>query len=112
MKRIVYIFLLLTLPAGTFFAGFLVGHLSPFDIPGTRYSCFQIARFHHDHLMWKYGIYDGSNINIDNPRREINQRAIDLNHKLLEVCNENPTQLTSVSPHVFPPINPSIFIPN
>lgn len=50
-------------------------------------GCNQIARYHADFLMRKYDIHDVFNTDVSNPRRDINQKASDLNAKLLEVCN-------------------------
>ena len=50
-------------------------------------GCNQIGRYHQDLLMRKYDIYDGFNTDQSNPKRVINQKASDLNAKLLEICN-------------------------
>lgn len=50
-------------------------------------GCNQIARYHADLLMRKYDISDGFNTDQSNPKRAINQKASDLNAKLLEICN-------------------------
>ena len=42
--------------------------------------------------MKKYNIHDGFNTDQNNPRHEINQRASDLNGKLLEICDTDPTR--------------------
>lgn len=73
-----------------FFIGFYAGQLFPSDIVRTHYSCQQIARFHQDYLMSKYSIDDGFNTNLNNPKRDINQRASNLNARLLEVCTTPP----------------------
>lgn len=60
------------------------------DTLPTRYGCNQIARWHADYLMREYGIE--FNTNSDNPKRDINQKAGDLNGKLLGICNIDPTK--------------------
>ena len=53
-------------------------------------SCGDIARYHQDYLMQHYGVTAGFNTNQDNPNSRINQRAADLNSKLLEICLSDP----------------------
>lgn len=53
-------------------------------------GCNQIARLHQDYLMRELDIDPGFDTNLDNPNRDINQKASDLNAKLLEICNTDP----------------------
>ncbi|MEK7518179.1 MAG: hypothetical protein AAB583_06580, partial [Patescibacteria group bacterium] len=76
----------------SFAIGFYFGRYLASDNVTTNYSCNQIARFHQDLLMKKYNIHDGFNTDQNNPRHEINQRASDLNGKLLEICDTDPTR--------------------
>ena len=73
------------------FIGFFLNKILSFDdrLP-SYYGCNQIARWHADYLMRKYGFE--FNTNSDNPRRDINQKAGELNSKLLEICNTDPTK--------------------
>ncbi|OGE17355.1 hypothetical protein A2769_00715 [Candidatus Daviesbacteria bacterium RIFCSPHIGHO2_01_FULL_37_27] len=70
--------------------GFYLGHLLASDNATTNYGCNTIARFHQDLLVRKYNI--DFNTDQDNPRRDINQRASDLNSKLLGICITDPTK--------------------
>jgi hypothetical protein len=88
MRRYILIFLLLV---GSFVTGFHVRHLiAESELPGTRYSCQSIARSHQDYLMSEYDIDPGFNTDQNNPRRDINQRASDLNAQLLNICETSP----------------------
>jgi hypothetical protein len=72
----------------TFLCGFVSAKL--FDLRKHN-TCLQIARFHQDYLIEKYNLQDGFNTNMNHPQREINQRASQLNAKLLELCSTDPT---------------------
>lgn len=74
------------------FIGFYFGRLLASDNVTTNYSCGDIARLHADLLMKKYDIYDGFNTDQTNPKRDINQKASDLNARLLEICNNDLTK--------------------
>jgi hypothetical protein len=73
------------LTAGTLFGRFLAS-----DNITTNYSCLALARFHADLLIRKYGIQFETSAS--NPKRDVNQKASDLNSKLLEICNTDPTK--------------------
>lgn len=72
--------------------GFFLGHslrLIDDRLP-SYYGCNQIARWHADYLMREYKINDGFNTNLENPRREFNQKASDLNSMILQLCVTDP----------------------
>lgn len=60
------------------------------DILPSRYGCNQIARWYADYLIREYKIEFNTDIN--NPRRDINQKASNLNGDLLEICLTDPTK--------------------
>lgn len=84
-NKILLVFLVLvSFIAGSFFGRFLAS-----DNITTNYSCLALARFHADLLIREYGIEFETSAS--NPKRDINQRASDLNAKLLEICNTDPS---------------------
>lgn len=76
--------------------GFYFGRALASDNITTNYGCNQIARFHQDLLMKKYKVDFDTTQN--NPKAELNERAGQLNGKLLEICNTDPSNLSSVAP--------------
>ncbi len=71
-------------------AGFFLGRFLASDNITTNYSCLALSRFHADLLVRKYKVAFETSAN--NPRRDINQKASDLNSQLLKICNTDPTQ--------------------
>lgn len=82
--------------AVTFATGFFLGVLMSYnsDKLSPIYGCNQIARWHADYMMREYGIVDGFNTDLNNPRREFNQKASDLNLMILKLCLVNPETIT------------------
>lgn len=72
--------------------GFYFGRLLASDNITTNYNCGDIALFHAGLLMKKYDIHDGFNTDQNNPNRDTNQKASDLNAKLLEICTSDLTK--------------------
>lgn len=78
-------FIIIAFVIGLYFGGFLrIDDKLP-----TGAGCNQIARYHQDLLMRKYDIHDGFNTDLSNPKRDINQKASDLNAELLGICNSD-----------------------
>jgi hypothetical protein len=84
-KILIVAIIILSLTVGTLFGRFLAS-----DNITTNYSCLALTRFHADLLIRKYGIQFETSAT--NPKRDVNQRASDLNSKLLEICNTDPTK--------------------
>lgn len=80
----------LTFVLFAFIAGLVIrGYLSQADMklpPGA--GCNQIARWHADYLIREYRV--DFNTNPENPKKELNQKASELNSMLLAICNTNP----------------------
>lgn len=76
----------------SFVAGYFVGRFLTRNNAFREFSCYDIANFHADYLIRRYGIYDGFNTDQSNPRREINQQASNLNAQLLGICLTDPTR--------------------
>ena len=72
--------------------GFMLGKTLYEDNYLKEFSCNDIARFHQDYLIKHFGINDGFNTDTTNPRRYINQKALDLNVSLLTICLTDPSQ--------------------
>lgn len=86
-KHLISIYIVVALVIG-FFVGRSLRTVD--DKLPPYYGCNQIARWHADYLMREYGVNDGFNTNLENPRREFNQKASDLNSMILHICFTNP----------------------
>lgn len=91
-KYLNLVFILVALLVGLYI-GLYYGPLLVSDKLPSYYGCNQIARWHQDYLMREYGIHDGFNTNTENPRREFNQKASDLNSMILALCFTDPSNI-------------------
>lgn len=66
-----------------FIAGFILAYHLASDNITTQYGCNQIARFHADLLMRKYG----KDLFYPEKQNSLTYKAYDLNQQLLQVCN-------------------------
>lgn len=71
-----------------FFPVFINANIPTNDKLPVSYGCTAIARWHQDYLSREYGVDFYTNAN--NPN--INEKASELNQKLLEICNTDPTK--------------------
>ncbi len=87
MKQGIFIF---ALTVSIFISGYITGQgLTEVGISKT-FECHSIAGFHADLLMRRYSI--NFNFDQDDPNRHLNQKALELNTRLLELCNIDPTK--------------------